>query len=89
MRGGPYLLRLDHDAVVNGDLTELVLDDGDALLVVLVGEDPVEQRGLATAEEARDDGHGELLVRRQFLHGHHGSLVRHRSEAFQRVRRLN
>ena len=52
--------------VVDADLAELVLDHGDAL-AVLLGEDAVEQRGLAGAEEAGEDGDGDLV-------GHGGSV---------------
>ena len=53
------LVGLDDELVVDADLAEFVLDHGDALAVVL-GEDAVEQRGLARAEEAGDDGDGEV-----------------------------
>ena len=42
-------------SLIDADLAELVLDDGDAL-AVLRGEDVVQQRGLAGAEEAGEDG---------------------------------
>ena len=56
--------RLLEDLVVDADLAELVLDHGDALAVVFL-EDAVEQRGLAAAEEAGEDGdrdHVALLL---------------------------
>src|ERR1700749_1766748 len=51
----------DQDLVVDVLLAELVLDDGD-LLAVHLGEDALEQRGLARAEEAGQDGGGDELV---------------------------
>jgi hypothetical protein len=55
-------LVLHEDLVVDAGLAELVLDDGD-LLAVLLGEDAVEERGLAGAEEAGEDGDGnEVFV---------------------------
>jgi len=44
------------DLVVDADLAELVLDHRDAVAVVLL-QDPVEQRGLAAAEEPGEDRH--------------------------------
>ncbi len=51
-------LGADDELLIDADLAELVLDDGDAL-AVLLGEDVVEQRGLAGAEEAGEDGDGD------------------------------
>src|SRR6185503_18932052 len=51
----------DQDVVVDVLLAELVLDHGD-LLAVGLGEDALEQRGLARAEEAGQDGGGDELV---------------------------
>src|SRR3990172_7149056 len=51
------LLAVFDDLAVDADLAELVLDHRDALAVVLL-EDAVEQRGLARAEKARENGHG-------------------------------
>ncbi len=50
---------VDDQSVVYTDLTELVFDHGDAL-AVFFGEDPVEQRGLAAAEEAGEHSHRDL-----------------------------
>ena len=50
-----FLVGLDDELVVDADLAEFILDHRDALAVVL-GEDAVEQRGLARAEKAGDDG---------------------------------
>ena len=47
----------DKDVVVDVLLAELVLDHGD-LLPVRFGQHPLEQRGLARAEEAGEDGGG-------------------------------
>jgi hypothetical protein len=47
----------DEDVVVDVLLAELVLDHGD-LLPVRFGQHPLEQRGLARAEEAGEDGGG-------------------------------
>ena len=52
-----FLVRLDDELVVDADLAEFVFDHGDALAVIF-GEDAVEQRGLAGAEKAGDDGDG-------------------------------
>ena len=51
------LLAGDHELVVDPDLAELVLDDGQ-LPAVLLGEDAVEEGRLAGAEEAGEDGDG-------------------------------
>ena len=48
----------DQDLVVDVLLAELVLDDGD-LLAVRLGQHALEQRGLARAEEAGEDGGGD------------------------------
>ena len=52
---------VDEDLVVDPGLAELVLDHRD-LLAVLLGEDPVQQRGLAGAEEAGEDGDGSEVL---------------------------
>ena len=52
---------LDDQFVVDADLAEFVLDDGDALAVV-GGQDAIEQGGLAGAEKAREDGHRDARV---------------------------
>ena len=49
---------LDEDLVVDVLLAELVLDHGD-LLAVRLGEHALEQRRLARAEEAGEDGGGD------------------------------
>ena len=51
---------LGDELVVDRGVAELVLDDGD-LLAVRRGQDVVEKRRLAGAEEARQDGHGDAL----------------------------
>jgi hypothetical protein len=51
------LVPLDHELVVHADLAELVLDHGQ-LAAMLLGEDPVEERGLAGAKKACEDGDG-------------------------------
>ncbi len=56
-----FFLGADDQLLIDADLAELVLDDGDAL-AVLLGEDVVEQRGLAGAEEAGEDGDGNTLI---------------------------
>ena len=43
----------DHQLVVHADFAEFVLDDGDAL-AVLLAEDAVQQRGFSGAKEARE-----------------------------------
>ena len=52
------------DLVVDSDLAKLVLDNGEAQAMVGALEDVVEQRRLARAEEAREDGHRDLFVGR-------------------------
>jgi hypothetical protein len=49
---------VDQDLVVDVLLAELVLDHGD-LLAVLLGQHALEQRGLARAQEAGEDGGGD------------------------------
>ena len=61
----------DQDVVVDVFLAKLVLDDGD-LLAVRLGQDALEQGGLAGAEEAGEDGGGN--------HGH-GNLQEWRQRA--------
>ena len=48
------------DGAVDADVAELVDEDG-RLQPLLIGQDVVEQGGLATAEEARDDRDGQLV----------------------------
>ena len=55
-----FLVGADDQVVVDADLAELVDDHGVALAVVL-GEDAVEQRGLAGAEIAGEDGDGDFF----------------------------
>mmetsp|Transcript_10131 Transcript_10131/g.30018 ORF Transcript_10131/g.30018 Transcript_10131/m.30018 type:complete len:243 (-) Transcript_10131:349-1077(-) len=50
-------------SVVNADLPELILDDGDLLAVIRL-EDVVQKGGFARPEEARDDGDRSLGVLR-------------------------
>ncbi len=50
-----FLFGPDDDLVVDADFAELVLDDGDAL-AVLLGQNSVQQRGFARAEKAREHG---------------------------------
>ena len=52
----------DDQLVVDADLAELV-DDDRGPESLLVGQDMIQQRGLAAAEEAGDDGHGQARVR--------------------------
>ena len=54
-----FLVRLHDEFVVDPDLAEFVFDHGDAF-AVLGGEDVVEERGLPRAEEAGEDGDGNL-----------------------------
>ena len=54
------LLGADDELVVDADLAELVLDDGDAL-AVLLREDAVEEGRLARPEEARQHGDGDTV----------------------------
>ena len=50
-----FFLGLDHQILIDADLAELVLDNGDAL-AVLRGQNVVEKRGLASSEKAGQDG---------------------------------
>ena len=61
VHGEDLLVGLDDELVVDADLAELVLDDGD-LAAVLLGEDAVQQRRLAGAEEAGEHGDGNAVV---------------------------
>jgi hypothetical protein len=61
-----FLVGADHEVVVDADLAELVDDHGVALAVRL-GEDAVEERGLAGAEIAGEHGDGD------FFRGHEAS----------------
>jgi hypothetical protein len=61
-------LGADDQLLVDADLAELVLDDGDAL-AVLGGEDVVEQGRLARPEEAGQDGDGDTGVVGGSRHG--------------------
>src|SRR6185436_8438901 len=54
------LAALEQDVVVHARLTILVLDDGNALPVLLL-EDAVQKRRLAAAEEAGEDRHRHHL----------------------------
>ena len=55
-----FLVGADDEVVVDADLAELVDDDG-VLLAVRLGQDAVEQRGLAGAEIAGQHGHGYFV----------------------------
>ena len=52
---------VDHQVLIDADLAELVLDDGDALTVVF-GQDSVQQRRLAAAEKPGQDSHWNVLL---------------------------
>jgi hypothetical protein len=52
-----FFLALDDELVVDADLAEFVFDHGEFFAVVF-GEDTVEERGFAGAEEAGEDGDG-------------------------------
>ena len=52
-----FLVALDDELVVHADFAELVFDHGD-FLAVLLGEDAVEEGGLAGAEKAGEDSDG-------------------------------
>jgi len=54
------LVGADHEVVVDADLAELVDDDG-VFLAVRLGQDAVEQRGLAGAEIAGQHSDGDLV----------------------------
>src|SRR5262249_40608797 len=64
-----FLVGAHHEVVVDADLAELVDDHGE-LLPVRLGEDAVEQRGLAGAEIAGEHGDGNFLCG---LFGHAGT----------------
>ena len=55
-----FLVGADDEVVVDADLAELVDDDGE-LLAVRLGQDAVEQRGLAGAEIAGEHGDGNFV----------------------------
>ncbi len=50
---------LGDELLVDADLAELVLDDRETQTMGVVGQDVVQQRGLAGTEEARQDGDGD------------------------------
>ena len=54
---------LDDELVIYADLAEFVFDDGE-FLAVLLGEDAIEERGFAGAEETSEDGDGNGHGRR-------------------------
>ena len=54
---------LQEQLVVDRLLAQLVLDD-EQLLAVLLAQDPIEQRRLASTQEARHDRHGQPTVGR-------------------------
>ncbi len=56
-----FLVGADDEVVVDADLAEFVDDDGE-LLPMGLGQDAVEQRGLAGAEIAGEHGDGNLVV---------------------------
>ena len=58
-----FLVGADDELVVDADLAELV-DDHGIFLAVLLGEDAVEEGGLAGAEIACEDGDGDLVGHR-------------------------
>jgi hypothetical protein len=51
--------RSDDEIIVDADFTELVFNYGDSLAVIL-GENPIEQRGLAGTEEAGQNCDGDF-----------------------------
>ena len=57
-----FFLGVDDQVLIDADLAELVLDDGDALAVIR-GEDVVEKRCLARPEEAGQHGDGHTRSR--------------------------
>ena len=57
-----FLVALDDEVVVDVDLAELVDDDG-VFLAVVLGQDTVEERGLAGAEIAGEHRDGDLVFR--------------------------
>ena len=56
-----FLVGADHEVVVDADLAEFVDDDG-VFLAVRLGQDAVEQRGLAGAEIAGQHGDGDFFL---------------------------
>jgi hypothetical protein len=56
---------IDDEGLIDADLTELVLDHGDALAVVL-GEDAIEKGGLARPEKPGEDRDRNALVIHRF-----------------------
>ncbi len=55
-----FLVGADHQIVVDADLAEFIDDDG-VFLAVRLGQDAVEQRGLAGAEIAGEHGDGDFF----------------------------
>jgi hypothetical protein len=62
-----FLVGADHQLVVDADLAELV-DDHGVLLAVRLGQNAVEQRGLAGAEVAGEDGDRDFFGGLRFRH---------------------
>ena len=63
-----FLVGADDEVVVDADLAELVDDDG-VFLAVRLGQDAVEQRGLAGAEIAGEHGDRDFFGRGGFGNG--------------------
>lgn len=57
-----FLIRLNHQFVVDGDFAEFILHDGNPK-TMRGGKDAVEQGGLARAEVAGENGHGDFFRR--------------------------
>ena len=51
-----FFFSIDDQCIVNTDLTEFVFDHSDSLTVILT-QDVVHERGLATSQEPRHDSH--------------------------------
>jgi hypothetical protein len=68
-----FFVGADDQVVVDADLAEFVDDDG-VFLAVVFRQDPVQQRGLAGAEIARQHGHWNFL-RRQIRHNNSEGIL--------------
>jgi hypothetical protein len=60
-----FFIRIDDERLIDADLAEFVFDDGYAFSVVL-GEDAVQERGLARAEKACEHRDGDLIHEASF-----------------------
>src|SRR4029079_12564388 len=79
-----FLVGAHDQLVVDADLAELVDDDG-VFLAVRLGQDAVQQGGLAGTEIAGEHGDGELFGRNLF--GRHNGTTSTQGPLYRRSRR--